>query len=128
MRKLFFVISIGALSSGVVGLGKAIWAAVENNWLDLDYLNLIWRYWENNIGLKRIIASIPLSLALLYLKPNIAQVKTLQRPLVAFTCLVFALLPYIVNVINAPSLDKPNIPVYSHNWSYHLPTNSHYTL
>ena len=109
MRKLFFVLSIGALSSGLIGLSKSLWAANENNWFDLEYFNLIWRYWENNIGIKRIIASIPLSFALIYVAPKTFVVKLLQKPISVFACLTFASLPYIATFTQSSTENKPNV-------------------
>ncbi|MDP6964235.1 MAG: sulfatase-like hydrolase/transferase, partial [Planctomycetota bacterium] len=110
MRKFFFVICSLAMASAIVGLSRAVIAMVEGNWQAFGDANLLWLQWANDIGIKRMLITIPLALLVVHFLNKFKLIQIFQSGRAAIACLAFAALPHLVTAITTPdSSAKPTV-------------------
>ena len=103
MRKSYFVICSLAMASVVVGALRAITSMVEGNWYASADSNLLWLQWANDLGVKRMLLSVPLALIVYWFAGNSAIIKIFQNWKAAVVCCAIASLPHIMVAAAVPS-------------------------
>jgi len=110
MRKFFFILCSLAMASAVVGLVRGIGAMVDGNWSALGDSDLLWIQWSNDIGIKRMLLSVPIALLLLKLVGQTRPLSLFQNWRATLICTSIALLPHLMAEIKVPdSSTKPSI-------------------
>ena len=103
MRKFYFVICSLALASAVVGALRAVIAMVDGNWMATGDAELLWLQWADDIGVKRMMLSIPLAIFVSWIARDFVLIKSFHNWRAAVACCLLAFLPHLMVGATVPS-------------------------
>jgi len=103
MRKFYFVICSIALASAVVGALRAVIAMVDGNWMATGDTELLWLQWADDVGLKRMMLSVPLAIFVSWVARDVVLIKSFHNWRAAATCCMLAFLPHLMVGATVPS-------------------------
>ncbi|MBC8369864.1 MAG: sulfatase [Planctomycetes bacterium] len=110
MRKFYFVICSAALASAIIGLMRAAVVMIDSNWLSIGDGNLLWLHWANDIGVKRMLLSVPIAILLTWFAGKFILLRIFHNAKTAIVCVCLALLPHLVVAAAIPSsAERPTV-------------------
>lgn len=91
------------MASAVVGVLRAAVVMLDSGWFAVGDSNLLWLQWSHDIGVKRMLLSVPLALLLSRFAGSFALFKIFHTRYAAIACALLALLPHIMVAANVPA-------------------------